>query len=127
VQDDNLALILGETGQCAPQIQFSGVITVGRVELDGPFVEYDVALLNFRIVQDRVAHGGEQICLHIRDLPQVPAFEHSQENLVNRVLSACAVACDRPGEEQQHPPMLLIEQLNFGVVGASLHVEVSRV
>jgi hypothetical protein len=46
---------------------------------------------------------------------------------VNRVLGASVIACDRQGEKQKHPAVLSVEQINFVVVGAGLHVEVSKV
>jgi hypothetical protein len=45
---------------------------------------------------------------------------------MNRVLSASIIACNCQGEKQKHPAVLTVKQINFGVVGAGMHVGVSE-
>ena len=102
MQDDDLTLIVGKQVESTPQVQFRRIASMGRLEPGNSFMEHYVALACFDVGENGVAHTGEQICLHIRDLAQVRLLDHFEEYGVDGVLSAGAITADREGEEQEH-------------------------
>ena len=70
MQNRHVPLIVGKRSQRPPQIAFASRISV-RLEPCKLWVELDISLASFRIVENRISHTCEQIRLRIQNLLQV--------------------------------------------------------
>src|SRR5579863_4033364 len=128
VQDHDLALVVGNGDKGAAKVCFGGEVLLGRAEPGGFGIERYVALKAAGVVEDGIAHAGEQVGFPVGDLLQVCVLDQLQKHLVDSILRTAAVAGDGRGEEQERRTVPAVKRLNFGYSGASVrHDAVSMI
>ena len=114
MQDRHLTLVVRKLRQRTPEIFFFCKVTGRRLKPRKAFiVQRNIPPADPGIVQGRVAHTREQVCLYICCPPKVLVFQELQEDLVEHVLRPASFAGDRGGKQQERRAMLAVQLLDL--------------
>ncbi|SPE45247.1 hypothetical protein SBA7_710036 [Candidatus Sulfotelmatobacter sp. SbA7] len=121
MENGHLSLIIRERTKGTSQVQLTGIVPVRRIKPHGVGREFDIALANLAVVQDGVTHAGKQVRLYIRYMVQGCALKNLQKDLMDCILSAASLTCNRHTEEEQRRAMPPIQLFGFDSVRPILH------
>jgi hypothetical protein len=127
VQGGNLTLVIRKSAQRTSKFQFLAIVPVRKVEPGSIWVERDIALSILGVVQESVPHTSEQIGLCVQSVPEVPALDEFQEDLMHGILGTVPFTGQCYSKQQERWGILAIEHFDRVVVSASiLQVGLSR-